>query len=196
MQLGLLALRTLLSKKSKLFLNSPHEVVFDILSMRGFAPARRGTFVSAKVPQTISSARARPYGSLRLHPESRWLRNSLRSNSLRREADSGRRLRRARRRGITLETNQLLAEGGKSTNGNIVPFCMECNRKKKLEMPAEAARRKLSGEKFHLFFESATNAGFFALAQNSQTPFSFKTPPTFSHSSGGKWRIHPSSGWT
>ena len=32
--------------------------------MRGFAPARRGTFVSAKVPKTIS-ARAQPYGKLR-----------------------------------------------------------------------------------------------------------------------------------
>ena len=166
-----------------------------IFLKRGFAPADEALLFRQKCPKPFPPVRV-PAGELRLHPESRWLRNSLRSNSLRREADSGRRLRRARRRGITLETNQLLAEGGKSTNGNIVPFCMECNRKKKLEMPAEAARRKLSGEKFHLFFESATNAGFFALAQNSQTPFSFKTPPTFSHSSGGKWRIHPSSGWT
>lgn len=35
--------------------------------MRGFARARRGPFVTAKVPKTIS-ARARPYGSLRLRP--------------------------------------------------------------------------------------------------------------------------------
>ena len=66
--------------------------------MQGFAPARRVTFVSAKVPKTIL-ARARPLqpcseasspGPLVHHPESRWLRNSLRgekpplrSNSLR-----------------------------------------------------------------------------------------------------------------
>ena len=37
-----------------------------------------------------------------------------------------------------------LARGGKSTKGNIVPSCVECNRKKKLETPAEAALRKLS----------------------------------------------------
>ncbi len=37
-----------------------------------------------------------------------------------------------------------LARGGKSTKGNIVPSCMECNRKKKLETPAEAVLRKLS----------------------------------------------------
>ena len=39
-----------------------------------------------------------------------------------------------------------LARGGKSTKGNIVPSCMECNRKKKLETPAEAALKKLSEE--------------------------------------------------
>ena len=37
-----------------------------------------------------------------------------------------------------------LARGGKSTKGNIVPSCVECNRKKKLETPAETALRKLS----------------------------------------------------
>ena len=37
-----------------------------------------------------------------------------------------------------------LARGGKSTKGNIVPFCVECNRKKKLETPAETALRMLS----------------------------------------------------
>ena len=37
-----------------------------------------------------------------------------------------------------------LARGGKSTKGNTVPACHECNRKKKLETPAEAALRKLS----------------------------------------------------
>ncbi len=30
-----------------------------------------------------------------------------------------------------------LARGGKSTRGNIVTACIECNRKKKLETPAE-----------------------------------------------------------
>jgi hypothetical protein len=58
---------------------------------QGFAPARRGPFVSAKGPKTILAC-ARPLrpcseasspGSLVHHPESRWLRNSLRSDSLR-----------------------------------------------------------------------------------------------------------------
>ena len=37
-----------------------------------------------------------------------------------------------------------LARGGRSTKGNIVPACIACNRKKKLETPAETALRKLS----------------------------------------------------
>ncbi|MEC4679227.1 MAG: HNH endonuclease [Nitrospirota bacterium] len=37
-----------------------------------------------------------------------------------------------------------LARGGKSTKGNIVPSCVECNRKKNLETPAETALRMLS----------------------------------------------------
>ena len=37
-----------------------------------------------------------------------------------------------------------LARGGKSTKGNIVAACVECNRKKKLETPAETILRKLS----------------------------------------------------
>lgn len=37
-----------------------------------------------------------------------------------------------------------LARGGRSTKGNIVPACTACNRKKKLETPAEAVLRKLS----------------------------------------------------
>ena len=37
-----------------------------------------------------------------------------------------------------------LARGGKSTKGNVVPACMECNGKKKLETPAEAVLRKLT----------------------------------------------------
>jgi len=40
-----------------------------------------------------------------------------------------------------------LARGGKSTKGNIVVACIECNRKKKLETPAEAVLRKISGPK-------------------------------------------------
>lgn len=35
-----------------------------------------------------------------------------------------------------------LARGGKSSRGNIVAACVECNRKKKLETPAEAALTK------------------------------------------------------
>jgi 5-methylcytosine-specific restriction endonuclease McrA len=38
-----------------------------------------------------------------------------------------------------------VARGGKSTKGNIVAACTECNRKKKLETPAEAILRKISG---------------------------------------------------
>ena len=38
-----------------------------------------------------------------------------------------------------------LARDGKSTKSNIVPSCLECNRNKKLETPAEAALRKISG---------------------------------------------------
>ena len=37
-----------------------------------------------------------------------------------------------------------LARGGKTTKGNIVPSCTGCNRNKKLEIPAEAALRKIS----------------------------------------------------
>ena len=37
-----------------------------------------------------------------------------------------------------------LARGGKSTKGNIVPACVECNKKKKLETPAETVLKKLS----------------------------------------------------
>jgi len=56
--------------------------------MRGFVPAPRGTFVSAKVPKTMF-ARARPFGFLRLRPESRWLGNSLRSNNPHRKSIRG-----------------------------------------------------------------------------------------------------------
>ncbi len=37
-----------------------------------------------------------------------------------------------------------LARGGKSTKGNTVPACVECNRKKNLETPAEVVLKKLS----------------------------------------------------
>ena len=37
-----------------------------------------------------------------------------------------------------------LARGGKSTKGNTVPACVECNRRKKLETPAEAELRGLA----------------------------------------------------
>jgi len=36
-----------------------------------------------------------------------------------------------------------LARSGKSTKGNTVPACVECNQKKKLETPAEATLKKL-----------------------------------------------------
>ena len=36
-----------------------------------------------------------------------------------------------------------LARGGKSTKGNIVPACVQCNRRKQLETPAEAVLRRL-----------------------------------------------------
>ena len=37
-----------------------------------------------------------------------------------------------------------LARGGKSTRGNLVPACHDCNRRKKLETPAETALNELS----------------------------------------------------
>ncbi|NKB80696.1 MAG: HNH endonuclease [Nitrospirales bacterium] len=40
-----------------------------------------------------------------------------------------------------------LARGGKSTKGNIVPACLECNKKKNLETPAEARLRDLASRK-------------------------------------------------
>lgn len=36
-----------------------------------------------------------------------------------------------------------LARGGKSTRGNIVPACTDCNRRKNLETPADTALRML-----------------------------------------------------
>ena len=49
-------------------------------ALRGFGPARRDPFVSAKGPKTIG-ARAWPFGCLCPGPERLGLRNSLRSNS-------------------------------------------------------------------------------------------------------------------
>ncbi|MCZ6801150.1 MAG: HNH endonuclease [Nitrospirae bacterium] len=40
-----------------------------------------------------------------------------------------------------------LARGGKSTKGNIVPSCVDCNRKKKLETPAENILQDLKASK-------------------------------------------------
>jgi hypothetical protein len=54
----------------------------------GSRPGSRGPFVSAKGPKTIL-ARSWPSGFLRHHPESRWLGNSLRSNSPRRKVEFG-----------------------------------------------------------------------------------------------------------
>ena len=54
-------------------------------------------------------------------PRIRWLRNSLRSNSLRREVDSVLQLRRARRRGDTQETNQLLKLRTLQTQFSFLP---------------------------------------------------------------------------
>ena len=56
--------------------------------LRGFGPARRGPFVSAKGPKTIG-ARAWPFGCLCPGPERLGLRNSLRSNSPRPQLDFG-----------------------------------------------------------------------------------------------------------
>ena len=56
--------------------------------MRGFGPARRDPFVSAKGPKTIG-ARARPFGCLCPSPERFGLRNSLRSDSPRPQLDFG-----------------------------------------------------------------------------------------------------------
>ncbi|MDD9859607.1 MAG: HNH endonuclease [Nitrospira sp.] len=37
-----------------------------------------------------------------------------------------------------------LARGGKSSRGNVVPACPECNRRKKLDTPADTVLRQLS----------------------------------------------------
>jgi len=64
--------------------------------MRGFVPARRDPFVSAKGPKTIFAC-ARPCGYLHLRPEYRWLRNSLRSDNARQSGRFGLRFRRTQR---------------------------------------------------------------------------------------------------
>ena len=93
---------------------------FQELFMQGFAPADESLLFRQKGPKPCLPVRG-PAGSLRLRTESRWLRNSLRSNSLRREVDSGLRLRRARRRGTTQETNQLLKLGTLQTHVSFLP---------------------------------------------------------------------------
>lgn len=46
---------------------------------------------------------------------------------------------------LTMDHVVPLARGGRSVKGNLVPSCMECNQKKRLETPAEAILKKLSG---------------------------------------------------
>jgi 5-methylcytosine-specific restriction protein A len=43
---------------------------------------------------------------------------------------------------LTMDHVVPLARGGSSTKGNIVPACRECNRDKKLEIPAERLLKK------------------------------------------------------
>ena len=67
------------------------------LFMRGFSPARRGTFVTAKVPKTIS-ARARPlWGPSVSAPNQDGSGTRSAQTALAKEVDSGLRLRRVRR---------------------------------------------------------------------------------------------------
>ncbi len=66
----------------------PECLVQSFLFERGFGPARRGPFVSAKGPKTIP-ARAWPCGSPSSQHRITWLRNSLRSDSPRRVGGFG-----------------------------------------------------------------------------------------------------------
>ena len=45
---------------------------------------------------------------------------------------------------LTMDHIVPIARGGTSTPGNIVPACLDCNRKKKLSTPAEEILEKLS----------------------------------------------------
>ncbi|AKJ63329.1 HNH endonuclease [Kiritimatiella glycovorans] len=44
---------------------------------------------------------------------------------------------------LTMDHVVPVARGGKSTKGNVVPACPECNRDKKLETPADRIMREL-----------------------------------------------------
>jgi 5-methylcytosine-specific restriction enzyme A len=44
---------------------------------------------------------------------------------------------------LTMDHVVPLARGGSSTKGNIVPACLDCNRRKKLETPAERILKDL-----------------------------------------------------
>jgi 5-methylcytosine-specific restriction endonuclease McrA len=47
---------------------------------------------------------------------------------------------------LTMDHVVPLARGGTSTQGNIVPACQDCNRRKKLEIPVETLLRKIDRE--------------------------------------------------
>lgn len=44
---------------------------------------------------------------------------------------------------LTMDHIVPLARGGRSTKGNVVPACRDCNRAKRLETPAEAQLNRL-----------------------------------------------------
>ncbi|RMH35906.1 MAG: HNH endonuclease [Nitrospirae bacterium] len=44
---------------------------------------------------------------------------------------------------LTMDHVVPLARGGRSTKGNVVPACPECNRAKRLETPAEARLNRM-----------------------------------------------------
>ena len=45
---------------------------------------------------------------------------------------------------LTMDHIIPIARGGESVKNNIVPSCRDCNQKKKLDTPVDAALRKLS----------------------------------------------------
>lgn len=49
-------------------------------------------------------------------------------------------------RELTMDHIVPIARGGTSTHGNIVPACKNCNREKKLSIPAEKLLSKLAGK--------------------------------------------------
>ena len=67
-------------KQLRVYIHDGINHCFKAGGLRGFAPARRGPFVSAKGPKTIG-ARAWPSGCLCPSPSVSGLRNSLRSDS-------------------------------------------------------------------------------------------------------------------